>query len=37
MEEQDKKTWKYLTYFAIIISIVVVLQMILANYLQSIN
>ena len=37
MDEQDKKTWKYLTYFGILIAIVVILQMILAYYLQKIE
>ena len=36
MDEEDKKTWKYLTYFGILIAIVVILQMILAYYLQTI-
>ena len=34
--EEDKKTYKYLALFSIIIAIVVIGQIILANYLQSI-
>ena len=34
--EEDKKTYKYMTMFREIIAIVVVAQIILANYLQSI-
>jgi hypothetical protein len=34
--EEDKKTYKYMTLFGAIIGVVVVLQLILANYLQSI-
>ena len=34
--EEDKKTYKYMTLFAIIIGVVVIGQIILANYLQSI-
>ena len=34
--EEDKKTYKYMTMFGAIIGVVVVLQLILANYLQSI-
>ena len=34
--EEDKKIYRYMTYFAVIIGIVVVAQIVLANYLQSI-
>ena len=34
--EEDKKTYKYMILFAIIIGVVVIGQIILANYLQSI-
>jgi hypothetical protein len=34
--QEDKKTYKYMTMFAGIIAVVVVAQIILANYLQSI-
>ena len=34
--EEDKKTYKYMTMFVVIIGVVVVAQLILANYLQSI-
>tara|TARA_B100001027_G_scaffold71438_1_gene48845 strand:+ start:2000 stop:2152 length:153 start_codon:yes stop_codon:yes gene_type:complete len=34
--EEDKKTYKYMTMFSVIIAVVVVAQIILANYLQSI-
>ena len=34
--EEDKKTYRYMTFFAVIIGVVVVAQLILANYLQSI-
>ena len=34
--EDDKKTYKYMTMFGVIIGVVVVAQLILANYLQSI-
>ena len=33
--EEDKKTYKYMTMFSVIIAVVVVAQIILANYLQS--
>ena len=34
--EEDKKTYKYMTMFGAIIGIVVIAQLILANYLQGI-
>jgi|TARA_X000000368_G_scaffold148531_1_gene117140 hypothetical protein len=34
--EEDKKTYRYMAMFAVIIAVVVVGQIILANYLQSI-
>ena len=34
--EGDKKTYRYMAMFALIIAVVVVGQIILANYLQSI-
>ena len=34
--EEDKKTYRYMAMFALIIAVVVVGQIILANYLQSI-
>jgi len=34
--EEDKKTYRYMAMFAGIIAVVVVGQIILANYLQSI-
>jgi hypothetical protein len=34
--EEDKKTYKYMTMFSVIIGIVVIAQIILANYLQTI-
>ena len=34
--EEDEKTYKYMALFTIIIAVVVIGQIILANYLQSI-
>tara|TARA_B100000674_G_scaffold33893_1_gene23653 strand:- start:3 stop:146 length:144 start_codon:yes stop_codon:yes gene_type:complete len=34
--EEDKKTYKYMSLFGVIIGIVVVAQLVLANYLQAI-
>ncbi len=34
--EEDKKTYKYMTMFSVIIGTVVIAQLILANYLQAI-
>jgi len=34
--EEAKKTYKYMTMFGAIIGVVVVAQLILANYIQSI-
>ena len=34
--EEDKKTYRYMSMFGAIIGIVVVAQLILANYLQTI-
>jgi hypothetical protein len=34
--EEDKKTYRYMAMFAVIIAVAVVGQIILANYLQSI-
>jgi len=34
--EEDKKTYRYMAIFAVIIAVVIVGQIILANYLQSI-
>ena len=34
--EEDKKTYKYMAIFAGILAVVVIGQIILANYLQSI-
>ncbi len=34
--EEDKKTYKYMSMFGVIIGIVVIAQLILANYLQAI-
>jgi hypothetical protein len=34
--EEDKKTYRYMGLFTVIIAVVVVAQIIFANYLQSI-
>jgi hypothetical protein len=34
--EEDKKTYKYMIMFGVIIGIVVIAQLVLANYLQGI-
>jgi len=34
--EEDKKIYKYMAIFAVVIGVVVIAQLVLANYLQSI-
>jgi hypothetical protein len=34
--EEDKKTYRYMVMFSVIIAVVVIAQIIFANYLQSI-